>query len=52
MESEFFDDKLRSIGHAIGAIVNANNLTLDDRVFLEAITHIGKQINRIQRFLV
>ena len=42
MASEFFDDKLLSIGYATFGVLETRNLTLDDFVFLEAITNIGK----------
>ena len=42
MAAEFFDDKLLSIGYAVFGVLETRNLTLDDFVFLEAITNIGK----------
>ena len=44
MAAEFFDDKLLSIGYAVFGVLETRNLTLDDFVFLEAITNIGKAI--------
>ena len=43
MAAEFFDDKLLSIGYATFGVLETRNLTLDDFVFLEAVTNIGKQ---------
>ena len=47
MAAEFFDDKLLSIGYAVFGVLETRNLTLDDFVFLEAITNIGKAIEPI-----
>ena len=44
MATEFFDDKLLSIGYATFGVLETRNLTLDDFVFLEALTNIGTQI--------
>ena len=41
MATEFFDDKLLSIGYATFGVLETRNLTLDDFVFLEALTNIG-----------
>ena len=41
MAAEFFDDKLLSIGYATFGVFETRNLTLDDFVFLEALTNIG-----------
>ena len=45
MASEFFDDKLLSIGYATFGVLETRNLTLDDFVFLEALTNIGTKHN-------
>ena len=44
MATEFFDDKLLSIGYSTFGVLETRNLTLDDFVFLEALTNIGTQI--------
>ena len=44
MATEFFDDKLLSIGYATFGVLETRNLTLDDFVFLEALTNIGTHI--------
>lgn len=41
MAAEFFDDKLLSIGYATFGVFETRNLTLDDFVFLEALTNIA-----------
>ena len=44
MAAEFFDDKLLSIGYATFGVFETRNLTLDDFVFLEALTNIGMNL--------
>ena len=51
MAAEFFDDKLLSIGYSVFGVLETRNLTLDDFVFLEALTNIGMLIEDEHHYL-